>query len=667
MLPRARFRGFTLARVAALALITLTALGLGVLAQRDESRPAVPAGAKAGDLALEPCTYDTEDGGLPADCGTLVVPENRRDPDSRLIALPVVRIHATGDGEPSEPVFRLEGGPGLTNMTFPAASRLTGRHDVVLVGYRGVDGSTVLDCPEVVSAMQGRADLVAEDSLRAYGKAFADCAGRLTAEGVDLDGYSLPQRVDDLEAARRALGYERIDLVSESAGTRTAMIYSWRYPESVHRSAMIAVNPPGHFVWDPEITDQQLAEYAELCRADRECAARTDDLAATLRATAQDVPGRWGPLAIKEGNVRAAALWGLFHTTEAAAPLNAPATLDAWLAAADGDAGGLWAVSLLADLTFPESFVWGEFAASGAIDAEAAKAYYAGGGDPGSILGNAATDFLWGGGRLAEAWPAGPDHAEYQRVRTSETETLLIGGTLDLSTPARLAAGELLPALPNGRQVLLDGLGHSTDFWHHRPEAAERLLTAFFDSGEIDDSLFGTHRVRFTAGATALPTLAKALLGTLAGLVLAAAALLGWMALRVRRRGGFGPRAGVWLRTLAPVLTGLGGWCLAVLLVSVLRPEVFIGSRVLAVVSVGAAVGVTVHWAAARRGGPAGGRYAVLAVACLGSFAGAWLGFAAGQGLGALLTTLAGAALAANLAVLVLDILRDRRAGAAAA
>ena len=44
------------------------------------------------------------------------------------------------------------------------------------------------------------------------------------------------------------MGYKRIDLFSESAGTRTAMIYAWRHPKSVHRSIMLAVNPPGHFL-----------------------------------------------------------------------------------------------------------------------------------------------------------------------------------------------------------------------------------------------------------------------------------------------------------------------------------------------------------------------------------------------------------------------------------
>ena len=103
----------------------------------------------AGDLILDPCTYSTEDGSYAAECGTLVVPENRADPQSRLIALPVTRIKARSE-HPAEPIFRFEGGPGVTNMEFARASRFADDHDVVLVGYRGVDGSVRLDCPEVV-------------------------------------------------------------------------------------------------------------------------------------------------------------------------------------------------------------------------------------------------------------------------------------------------------------------------------------------------------------------------------------------------------------------------------------------------------------------------------------------------------------------------------------
>src|SRR4029079_2533985 len=87
-----------------------------------EDSVSAPSGAKAGDLTLHDCDYATDDGGYAADCGTLVVPENRHKADSRLIAPPVTRMRARS-ADPADPIFRLQGGPGITNMTFPAASR----------------------------------------------------------------------------------------------------------------------------------------------------------------------------------------------------------------------------------------------------------------------------------------------------------------------------------------------------------------------------------------------------------------------------------------------------------------------------------------------------------------------------------------------------------------
>src|SRR2546430_3129526 len=198
---------FTRGRILALLLIAVAIAGLGYLrATRDPDTVSVPRGAHAGQLTLKPCSSSTERGDYRADCGTLVVPENRRDPRSRLIALPVTRIRATSS-RPGAPIFRLEGGPGLSNMKFEDASRFAARHDVVLVGYRGVDGSSVLECPEVVSAMKHSRDLLGERSRDAVAAGFRSCADRLQDDGVDLAGYTLPQRVDDLEAARKALGY----------------------------------------------------------------------------------------------------------------------------------------------------------------------------------------------------------------------------------------------------------------------------------------------------------------------------------------------------------------------------------------------------------------------------------------------------------------------------
>src|SRR5438046_2552392 len=77
-------------RIAALTLVALVAGGLTYEHLAPKSGAvSVPTGAKAGDLHLKPCHYSTEDGSRAADCGTLVVPENRNAAASRLIALPV--------------------------------------------------------------------------------------------------------------------------------------------------------------------------------------------------------------------------------------------------------------------------------------------------------------------------------------------------------------------------------------------------------------------------------------------------------------------------------------------------------------------------------------------------------------------------------------------------
>ena len=205
-------------------------------------------------------------------------------------------------------------------MNFPKASRFADDHDVVLVGYRGVDGSSRLDCPEVVVGAQAlgrlpRREVHARVRRGASGRCARPAAG---ATASTSPATRCPQRVDDLEAARVALGYRRIDLLSESAGTRTAMIYAWRYPTSIHRSVMIGVNPPGHFLWDGQGHRRADPPLRRAVREGRDAAARrTDDLAASMRRTAADIPDRWWFLPIKKGNVRLASFFGLMESTSA--------------------------------------------------------------------------------------------------------------------------------------------------------------------------------------------------------------------------------------------------------------------------------------------------------------------------------------------------------------
>ena len=349
-------RVFTATRIVALAVIGVLVVGLVSVGVGGEESVSVPAGAKAGDLDLHDCTYSTEVGDLPADCGTLVVAENASVPGSRLIALPIVRIRARSDDR--GPIFRLPGRPGHHEHGFRSGEPVRGRSRL---RPRRVSRGRRVPAARVPGGHLGGQALERSHRrgvLPGVRRGVPGVRRPVRRRGIDVTSYGLAQRVDDLEAAREALGYERINLVSESVGTRTAMIYAWRYPERIHRSVIIAANPPGNFLWDPETTVEQIARYAEYRSKDAGCRGRTAHLADTMRST--EIPERWLFLPIDEGNVRSASHYGLMESTPEAAPPHAPMTIDAWLSAAEGDAGGFWFQSLLSDFAFPTAFVWGE-------------------------------------------------------------------------------------------------------------------------------------------------------------------------------------------------------------------------------------------------------------------------------------------------------------------
>jgi pimeloyl-ACP methyl ester carboxylesterase len=490
----------------------------------------VPAGARAGHLVgLESCTYEAKKIKYNADCGTLVVPENRSDPNSRLIALPVIRVHALSDN-PAEPIFFLEGGPGRSNLEFQHLEGLIDDHDIVQVGYRGIDGSTVLDCPETIDALKSADDMLSESSLDNFNASIDKCAERLQSKGVDLAGYTLFERIDDMEAARSALGYERINLLSESVGTRTALFYAQTYPQAIYRSVMIAVNPPGHFLWKAEVIDEQFEDYAELCAQDADCSARTDDLAETMRDVARDMPERWLFMPIDPGTVKLASFFGMFNTSTA--PMSAPVIIDAWLSAAGGDASGLAMISFFADLVFPSSFVWGETAATGSIDLPVALDYLAEANLDNSILGTPGSTWMFRG---VSSWPASALPQEELQVKPSDVETLMVGGTFDFSTPAQFARDEVLPFLSKGQQVILSDFGHSDDIWELQPKATAHLLTGFYRTGVADDSLFTHQPVDLTVG-FGFPEMAKLALAIVVVVPLLLVALVWFIVRRVQRR-----------------------------------------------------------------------------------------------------------------------------------
>jgi pimeloyl-ACP methyl ester carboxylesterase len=504
--------------------LLLFIFGWRLLRPPSEHQATVPAGARAGDLILHPCPVKIDGTEYRADCGVFVVPEIRDNPDTRLIALPVKRIHSA-DQNPAEPVFYLAGGPGQSNMSFAIPSWLLAEHDFVQIGYRGVDGTPKLDCPEFSDAAKGKdGDLLGGESLDNMGAAIQACAGRLQAAGVNLAGYSIPETVRDMEAARSALGYALIDLLSESYGTRVAQIFADLYPESLRRSAMIGVNPPGHMFWNPETVDDQLAYYEGLWRQ----AASMDapDLVAAMRDVNADMPTRWLFLPIDPGKVKIVAFELLFNRT------TAPMVFNAYLAARQGDPSGLAMMSLMYDFVVPNSMTWGHLFAMGASDYEPGRDYRAELMKSGFVLGSPMSLMIFGS--AAENWPVVPLGDDYRKARPVDVETLLVGGTVDFSTPVQFATDELLPLLGHGQQVVIAEQGHTQDFWAFRPEARQRLLTSFYDTEKADASLYITLPMDFKPS-VGFPILAKILAAVISTVVLALAGLA-WIIMRRIRR-----------------------------------------------------------------------------------------------------------------------------------
>ena len=490
-------------------------------------RPQPPEGATDGDLDVAPCVHVAREVEYSAQCGTLIVPENRYDEDSRLIALPVVRIPASS-GSPADPIFYLAGGPGMSNLDYGRVEWFHEHHDIVLVGYRGVDGTVFLGCPEVTEAMGSGLPLMSREGMAAQGDAYAACVDRLTAEGIDLAGYTLLEVVDDLETARQGLEYERINLESASYGTRLAQIYTWRYPDRVHRSAMVAVNPPGRFWWDGAILEQQILRYATLCTEDAYCSSRTDDLVASIQKALDNMPERWLVFSVDRDAALFATFMGLYSTSGAAS------TFDVWLAAADGDYSGMAFISAAMKFMLPADLAWGDTSSkafSADYDFDPAADYVAEVTPDPYLLGSPGSSMAWA---VAGIWPANKIPDEYRTAQPSSVETLMLSGTLDVSTPAQNARTQLLPLLEHGEQVVLSEFAHTGDLYYLQPGATRHLLTTFYTSGEVDTSLYQQNTVNFKPR-WGMPLIAKLAVGSAALALIVSLILLRFVVRLVKR------------------------------------------------------------------------------------------------------------------------------------
>lgn len=273
------------------------------------------------------------------------------------------------------------------------------------------------------------------------------------------------------------------------------------HPDSLHRLVLIGVNTPGHFVWDPAVFDKMIGYLSDLCVQDVSCSSRTSDLAQTIYAVNHNMPERWLFFGIDPDTVRLGTHFMFFDNP------NMTLILDAYLAAAEGDPSGLALVNLMVSLAPIDQQVFGDQASkAGTLDLDK----YGGIASVSlgnSIMGAPMAELIW---PMAKQWPIELISEELREFQESDVEMLLVNGSVDFSTPPT-ALDEAKPYFHKAQTILLPEFSHITDVMEtFQPEAFERLVTSYYDTGVADDSLYVYQPLYFEPGIS-LTVVAKAL------------------------------------------------------------------------------------------------------------------------------------------------------------
>ena len=237
-----------------------------------------------GDEPLDACAIGTRPR-IQGLCGTLTVPEDPASSAGRTIDLRVAVIPASvGPAEP-DPVFMLAGGPGgaaVDGLTWTALtfSGIHAKRDIVLVDQRGTGGSNamLLDPLRDVSELPAvDADAVARDWVTTQ-------LGRFDA---DPAFYTTSIAMDDLDAVREALGYERINLWGGSYGATAAQYYIRQHGDRVRSVVLDGATLIEVPVFERMASNSQAALDALFarCATDAACAGAYPDLARDFEAT----------------------------------------------------------------------------------------------------------------------------------------------------------------------------------------------------------------------------------------------------------------------------------------------------------------------------------------------------------------------------------------------
>ena len=175
-----------------------------------------------------------------ARCGSLEVAENPAEPAGKRITLNIAIAPATGKTTEPDPVFFFAGGPGQAAsetwvMIRPVLNKIRKSRDIVMIDQRGTGGSNKLECKSEIEE-----DLNQEIDLDLVRTETEKCLAELNG---DPRFYNTTIAMGDYNLVREAMGYDKINIMGVSYGTRAAQVYLRLYPENVRTVTLDSVVP----------------------------------------------------------------------------------------------------------------------------------------------------------------------------------------------------------------------------------------------------------------------------------------------------------------------------------------------------------------------------------------------------------------------------------------
>ena len=233
-----------------------------------------PLPSVSSPLTLRRCMV--AHGTLEAECGELLVPEDRANPDGRSLHLGIVVVRARKAEYEPDPLFYIAGGPGNA-ATSPdivyAVNNLfwevNARRDIVFLDQRGTNGEHRLACELIPDG--------AFDDPQRMNDWMGKCLASLDA---DPRFYTTAAAMRDLDEARAALGYDKINLFGISYGVAAEQVYMRMFPEHVRAVVMdhgTALDLPFFYV-KPRASQYALDQVFAYCEEDEKCHAAYPDI-----------------------------------------------------------------------------------------------------------------------------------------------------------------------------------------------------------------------------------------------------------------------------------------------------------------------------------------------------------------------------------------------------